>query len=117
MEEYTIDAKGRPLGRLATEIAQILQGKHKADFAPHKPGEDRVLVKNIDRVKLTGKKKEQKVYYRHSGRPGRLRKETYADLFERAPEEVLIHAVKGMLPRNKLRDLRLKRLTIETVEK
>ena len=113
MANFTIDAKNKPLGRLATEIAGILQGKNSPDYEPHKAGDNQVIVKNIDQLKVSGNKDSQKIYYRHSGKPGNLKKETYESLFERAPEKVLINAVRGMLPRNKLRKERLKNLIIE----
>ena len=113
MTEYNIDAKGKHLGRLATEIAHLLQDKNKASYAPRLEGENKVVVKNIDKVKITGNKAATKIYYRHSGKPGNLKKEIYEDVFAKYPERVLISAVKGMLPRNKLRDRRLKRLVIE----
>jgi len=91
----------------------LLQDKDLPQYAPHKEGTNKVVVKNIHLVKVTGKKAEQKVYYRHSGMPGHLKKEKYLDLMESTPEKVLINAVKRMLPQNKLRDRRLKRLIIE----
>lgn len=113
MADFTIDAKGKPLGRLASEIALILQGKNSPGYEPHKVGGNRVLVKNIEKIRVTGDKTSQKTYYRHSGKPGRLRQEKYEEVFKKAPEKVLISAVRGMLPRNKLRKERLKRLIIE----
>lgn len=105
-----IDAKGQKLGRLATKISLILQGKHKASFGPEKPGDEDVFVKNIDKVLIDKKKMEKKVYIRHSGYPGGLKKITLKELFEKDPKEVLIKAVWGMLPKNKLRKKRIKRL-------
>ncbi|MDP3953663.1 MAG: 50S ribosomal protein L13 [bacterium] len=113
MAEHTIDAKGKPLGRIATQVATLLQDKNLPQYAPHKEGGNKVVVKNIHLVKVTGKKAEQKVYHRHSGQPGHLKTKKYADLLESAPEKILINAVKRMLPQNKLRDRRLKRLVIE----
>ncbi|MEX2054447.1 MAG: 50S ribosomal protein L13 [Candidatus Colwellbacteria bacterium] len=113
MTEHTIDAKGKPLGRIATQIATLLQDKDLPQYAPHKEGDNRVVVKNIHLVKVTGKKAEQKQYYSHSGKPGHLKIKKYADLLENTPEKILINAVKRMLPQNKLRDRRLKRLIIE----
>ena len=110
---HEIDAKGKPLGRLASEIAHLLQDKNKASYEPRLEGENRVKVTNVDQLRVTGNKASQKIYYRHSGRPGHLKKEVFEDVFEENPEQILINAVKGMLPRNKLRDRRLKRLVIE----
>lgn len=108
-----IDAKGKTLGRLASEIAKILQGKHRPDYSPEKPGDEIVEVYNVDKIKVTGKKMEQKFYYRHSGYPGGLKKISLKQLFEKNPGEVLRRAVYGMLPKNKLRKKRIKRLIIK----
>ncbi len=113
MAEHTIDAKDKPLGRVATQIATLLQDKNLPQYAPHKEGENKVIVKNAHLIKVTGRKAEQMVYHRHSGRPGGLKTEKYADLIETAPEKILVNAVKRMLPQNRLRDRRLKRLVIE----
>lgn len=113
MADFTIDAKDKTLGRLATEIASILQGKNDPSYEPHKVGGNRVVVKNIRGIKVSGNKATQKTYYRHSGKPGNLKAQKYDAVFEKYPERVLISAVKGMLPRNKLRNERLKRLIIE----
>ena len=110
---HTIDAKDRPLGRLATEIANILRGKYKPDFTPYKEGGDFVIVKNVDKIKLTGKKLKQKKYYHHTGFPGGLRISRLEDLFREKPQEVLRKAVWGMLPKNKLRKKIIKRLKFE----
>jgi large subunit ribosomal protein L13 len=105
-----IDAKNQKLGRLASKIALILQGKHKPSFSPEKAGDEEVIVKNVDKIKIEKKKLETKVYYRHSGYPGELKKITLKELFEKNPQEVLKKAVWGMLPKNKLRKIRIKRL-------
>jgi len=105
---HTIDANDKALGRLASDIAVILQGKHKPDFAPYKEGDDLVLVKNIEKVKVTGKKMKQKIYYHHSGYPGGLKKVPMEKIFKRNPGEILKKAVWGMLPKNKLRAKRIK---------
>ncbi len=105
-----IDATKKPLGRLASEIAKILQGKHRADFSPEKEEVEIVEVENVDKMKISGKKLEQKVYWRHSGYPGGIKKITLKELFEKNPKEVLRKAVWGMLPKNKLRKRRIKRL-------
>ena len=109
---YLIDAKDKVLGRVATRIANILRGKHKPDFVPYLDLGDRVVVINAKDIKLTGNKIEKKVYYHHSRYPGGLKKETVKELLSRKPEEVLRRAVYGMLPKNKLRDKFIKKLTI-----
>ncbi|MDD2731559.1 MAG: 50S ribosomal protein L13 [Candidatus Portnoybacteria bacterium] len=108
-----IDAGTLPVGRLATRIAMILMGKHKADYEPHKDTGDKVLVTNIGNVYYTGRKMEQKKFYRTSNRPGGLKAKPVKELKEEAPEQILIHAVKYMLPKNKLQALRMKRLTFK----
>ena len=109
-EIHTIDATGKVLGRLATEIAVLLRGKHKPDFVPYKDMGDFVVVKNVDKIKVTGKKIEKKKYYRHSGYLGGLKEIPLKKLFEKNPAEVLRKAVWGMLPSNKLRPEQIKRL-------
>lgn len=99
---FVVDATGMTLGRLATTIADTLRGKHKPQFAPHVDTGDYVVVLNCGKVAVTGNKLQQKKYYRHSGYPGGLRERTLAEQLERHPEEVLRHAVKGMLPRNRM---------------
>lgn len=99
---YLIDAEGQRLGRLATEIAMILRGKNKATFTPHLDTGDFVIVINADKVVVTGKKPQQKLYRRHSGRPGGMKVETFEKLQARLPERIVEHAVKGMLPKNSL---------------
>mgnify|MGYP001590155339 CR=1 len=111
--DFIIDVKNRPLGRVATEIAIILQGKHTAKYQPNRPGSDKVIVKNIKNIKVTGKKYDQKIYYKHTGYMGHLREKTYKQVFEKTPERVLEHAVRGMLPKNFLTDKRMRRLVIE----
>ncbi len=110
--EYTIDVENKSLGRAASEIALILQGKRSPDFNPRLAGNDKVIVKNIEKIKITGKKKEQKIYYSHSGRPGGLKKKKMGGVFDDSPAEVLRITVGGMLPKNKLKKDRLKRLLI-----
>jgi large subunit ribosomal protein L13 len=103
---WVIDAEGKPLGRLASAIATVLRGKNKPTFTPHVDTGDFVIVVNAKKVKLTGRKLEQKLYVRHSGEPGGFRTETYGHLLERKPELPITKAVKGMLPKNILaRDL------------
>lgn len=99
---HVLDAEGRPLGRLASEVAQLLRGKHRPTFTPSMDNGDFVIVVNAAKVKLTGNKIKQKVYYRHTGYPGGL-KETLLDrMLETYPERVVQQAVKGMLPHNRL---------------
>lgn len=111
-KKHKIDASGQSLGRLAVAIATILRGKDSPDFELNKDIGGFVLVENARKMRVTGKKADQKVYYRHSGYPGGLKKTTYRDLFEKDPQEVLKKAVFGMLPKNKLRDRMIKRLKV-----
>ncbi|MEK7193836.1 MAG: 50S ribosomal protein L13 [Patescibacteria group bacterium] len=112
--QYTIDAKNKKLGRLASEIALILQGKKSAGYNPRLEGDDSVVVKNIAQIELTGKKLKQKKYFRHTTQIGHLKEQTLQMLWEKkGPAEVLRRAIKGMLPKNKLLIKRMKRLTIE----
>lgn len=99
---YLVDASDKVLGRLASEIAVRLRGKHKAEYTPHVDTGDHIVVVNAEKVRVTGKKREQKRYYRHSGVPGNLKEMTLADKIERHPEQVIELAVKGMLPKNPL---------------
>ena len=99
---FVIDAEGQRLGRLATEIAMILRGKNKATFTPHLDTGDFVVVINAEKIVVTGKKSEQKLYRRDSGRPGGMKVETFSQLQARIPERILEKAVKGMLPKNTL---------------
>lgn len=110
---YTIDATGKILGRLAVQIANLLRGKYRPDFQPYKDMGNFVIVKNFKKIKVTGKKAEQKKYYRHSGFLGGLKETPFKKLFEKDPAQILKKAVFGMLPRNKLRDEQIKRLKIE----
>jgi len=111
---YTIDATDKPLGRLATEIAILLRGKDKPDFVPYKDMGSFVVVQNVDRIKVTGKKLKQKIYYRHSGYPGGLKGTVMEKVVkEKGFGEVLRKAVWGMLPKNKLRAKQIKRLSIQ----
>ena len=111
--EYKIDAKGKKLGRLASQISFILQGKKHPDYDPRKLGEDTVLVKNVAHLVLTGCKPTQKVYYRHAGKLGHLKERKFADVFAKKPEWVLQNAVRTMLPKNRLRAKRLTNLKFE----
>jgi large subunit ribosomal protein L13 len=111
-EWYVVDAEGQTLGRLATRVASILRGKHKPQFSPAVDVGDFVIVVNAEKVQVTGRKLEQKKYYRHSGYPGGLSEITLADQLERHPTRVLKAAVKGMLPRNRLGRKMLKKLKV-----
>ncbi len=97
-----IDAKGKTLGRLSTYIADALRGKNKPTYTPHVDGGNFVIVINAEKIKVTGKKLEQKKYYKYSGYAGGLRERSLAEVLAKAPENVILHAVKGMLPKNKL---------------
>ena len=99
---YVVDAEGQTLGRLASEIAKVLTGKNKPIYTPHVDTGDFVIVINADKVVLTGKKLDQKLYRWHTGHPGGLREVKYRDMMNKKPEEVVMHAVKGMLPKNTL---------------
>ncbi|CEJ42739.1 50S ribosomal protein L13 [Umezakia ovalisporum] len=101
-EWYIVDATDKRLGRLAAEIAMVLRGKRKAEYTPHLDTGDFVIVINAEKIAVTGKKRSQKLYRRHSGRPGGMKTETFAKLQQRLPERILEHAVKGMLPKNSL---------------
>ncbi|HEV8452774.1 MAG TPA: 50S ribosomal protein L13 [Gaiellales bacterium] len=107
-----VDADGQILGRLATEIADTLRGKNKPAYTPHVDTGDFVVVVNAEKVRVTGKKLDQKIYYRHSGYPGGLRERTLAEQLARRPEEVIRKAVKGMLPKNKLAAAQLRKLKV-----
>lgn len=111
--DYIIDAKDQRLGRIATQIAAILQGKKTPRYSPHLRGDDRVIVKNVSGIQVTAGKETKKIYYRHTGYMGHLRERTYAQFFEKSPEKVLRYAVEHMLPRNFLRDKRMKMLKVE----
>lgn len=111
--DHTFDAKGKRLGRLASEIATILQGKHTARYHPRFEGDDRVIVKNIRAISVSGKKAKAKIYYRHTGPLGHLKERKFQDVFEKKPAWVLKNAVRLMLPKNRLAARRLKRLIIE----
>jgi len=99
---YVVDATGKTLGRLATQIASVLRGKHKPQYTPHEDVGDYVIVVNSEKVRVTGRKLDQKMYYRHSGYPGGIRGVSLRDQLNRHPERVIEHAVKGMLPRGPL---------------
>jgi large subunit ribosomal protein L13 len=109
---YLVDAEGQTLGRLATRIADTLRGKTKPEYTPHVDTGDFVVVVNAEKIAVTGKKLDEKMYYRHSGYPGGLRSRSLRDQLERRPTEVLRKAVKGMLPRNRLARTQLTKLKI-----
>jgi large subunit ribosomal protein L13 len=111
-EWYVVDAEGQILGRLATQIATLLRGKHKPTFTPHIDNGDFVVVVNAEKIRVTGKKPEQKMYYRYSGYPGGLKETSYRILHQRHPDRILKFAVKGMLPKNRLGRKLLKKLHI-----
>ena len=116
-EWHLVDAKGQVLGRLATKIATLLMGKHKVTFSSHVDGGDGVVVINCEKIKVTGKKAQEKLYKRYSGYPGGLKEETLEDLLKRRPHEILKHAVDGMLPKNKLGRRMIKRLKLSVGDK
>jgi len=101
-EWWVVDAKDQTLGRLATQVASLLRGKHKPQYTPHMDNGDFVIIINADKIHVTGRRMEQKKYYRHSGYPGGLRETTLRDMMEKHPERALEIAVKGMLPKNRL---------------
>ena len=107
-----VDASGKTLGRLATRIADALRGKRKPEYTPHIDTGDFVVVVNAEKIAVTGNKRQQKIYYRHSGYPGGLRTRTLEEMLERRPEEVIRLAVKGMLPRNRLGRQQLRKLKV-----
>ena len=109
---YVIDAEDKILGRLATEIAQILRGKHKPMFTPHLNSGDFVIVVNAGKIRVTGKRLDQKIYYRHSQYPGGLKMETLRQVLAKHPDRAIQHAVKGMLPHNRLGDDMMDRLKV-----
>jgi large subunit ribosomal protein L13 len=109
---YVIDAQDKALGRVATEVARILRGKHKPIFTPHVDTGDFVIVLNAEKVLLTGNKAEQKFYYRHSGYPGGIKAVSYGELLKKKPQKVMELAVKGMLPHNKLGSATFKKLKV-----
>ena len=99
---HVVDATGQTLGRLATRIATVLRGKHKTTYSPSVDVGDCVIVLNAEKIHVTGRKLDQKIYYRHTGYPGGIRSTTLRDLLRKHPERVIEHAVRGMLPKNRL---------------
>jgi large subunit ribosomal protein L13 len=109
---YVVDAEGQTLGRLATGIADTLRGKRKPEYTPHVDTGDFVVVVNAEKIAVTGEKRHQKLYHRHSGYPGGLKTRTLNDMLERRPEEVIRLAVRGMLPKNRLARKQLTKLKV-----
>ena len=109
---YVVDAEGQTLGRLATRIAAVLRGKNKAQYTPHVDTGDFVVVVNADRIEVTGRKSEQKIYYRHTGYPGGLKEVSYERMMDRKPTEVVRKAVWGMMPKSRLARAQFKKLKI-----
>ena len=109
---YVIDAQGKVLGKLATQIASRLRGKHKPEYTPHVDTCDYLVVVNASKIRVTGRKAEQKVYYRHSGYPGGMKRTNFTKLQATRPERVLQHAVKGMLPKGPLGYAMLRKLKV-----
>jgi large subunit ribosomal protein L13 len=109
---YVVDADGLVLGRMATEVARVLRGKHKPSFTPHLDTGDHVVIVNAGKVVLTADKGERKTVYRHSGYPGGLKAETFAHLLERRPEEAVRRTIRGMLPKNRLGRQMLSKLKV-----
>ncbi len=111
-EWWVIDAAEQTVGRLSTQVAILLRGKHKATFTPHVDNGDFVVILNADKVILEGKRPNQKTYFRHTGYPGGVKVESFKELISNKPERVIEHAVKGMLPKNKLGRQILKKLKV-----
>ena len=109
---YVVDAEGKTLGRMASQIAAILRGKHKPTFTPHMDVGDHVIVINAEKVELTGRKADQKKYYRHSGYPGGIKETAFSVMLKKKPRAVVTIAVKGMLPHNRLGRSILKHLKV-----
>jgi len=109
---YVIDAEGKTLGRMAAEIAHRLRGKHKPEYTPHVDTGDYIVVVNAEKVSVTGKKTTDKLYHRHSGYPGGLKTRTFNEMVEKAPEDIITLAVKGMMPRTPLGRSMLRKLKV-----
>lgn len=109
---YVVDAEGKTLGRLSTEVAAVLRGKHKPTFTPHEDMGDFVIVVNAEKISVTGKKLEQKIYYHHSDYVGGMKETTLKDMLNKHPERVIEHAVKGMLPKGPLGRAMYKKLFV-----
>lgn len=111
---HLVDAQDAVLGRLSTDVAKFLMGKHKATYSTHMDMGDYVVVINASKVKVTGRKEDQKVYYKHSGYPGGFKEIDYKKWLKESPEKIIEHAVKGMLPKNKLQSIRMRRMKVFT---
>lgn len=111
-EWFVIDAEGQILGRLASQIAGRLRGKHKPEYAHHIDMGDFIVVINAEKIRVTGKKLDDKMYWRHTGYPGGIKGDTLRKVLDKKPEEALMHAVRGMLPRNRLGRAQLKKLKV-----
>lgn len=109
---YVVDATDHTLGRLSSEVAKILRGKNKPTYTPHVDTGDHVIIINAEKVKLTGKKWDQKMYRYHTGHIGGLKEMTYKELLNKKPEEIIMHAVKGMLPKNRLGRQMIKKIRV-----
>ncbi|HJP33759.1 MAG TPA: 50S ribosomal protein L13 [Candidatus Latescibacteria bacterium] len=109
---FVVDADGKTLGRLASQIAHVLRGKHKPTYSPHMDLGDHIVVINAEKVRVTGRKAEQKVYHRHTGYPGGLRTTTYEEMLNKHPERIIRTAVKGMMPNNILGRQMFKKLRV-----
>lgn len=111
---YIVDAEGKSLGRLSSEVAKILRGKHKPEYTPHVDSGDFVIVLNAEKVVLTGKKLDQNFYTYHTGHPGGLKEISFRRMLQEKPEQLVYHAVKGMLPKTRLGRQMLKKLRVYT---
>ena len=111
--EIVVDAKNKPLGRVASETALLLQGKNSPKYLPYLEGKTKVVIINASKIKFSGKKYKKKKYYWHTSYLGSLKERKLYELFEKDPKKVILLAIKGMLPKNKLRDKRLKRIEIK----
>jgi large subunit ribosomal protein L13 len=111
-EWHVIDATDKTLGRLAPQVANLLMGKHKPIYAPHLDTGDYVVIINAAKIKVTGEKAEEKIYYRHSGYPGGLKSPAFKDIFDKSPQYIIEHAVKGMLPHTSLGEAMFKKLKV-----
>ncbi|MFW6323486.1 MAG: 50S ribosomal protein L13 [Desulfovibrionales bacterium] len=111
-EWFVVDAQDKILGRLATEVASRLRGKHKPEYAPHMDNGDFIVIVNAEKIRVTGAKMIDKKYYRHTGYPGGIKETTLKELLDKKPEQVITNAVKGMLPKNRLGRALLKKLKV-----
>ena len=109
---YVVDAEGKTLGRLTSRIAAIIRGKHKPDFTPYMDMGDNVIVVNADKIQVTGRKADQKTYYRHTNYPGGIKSTAFSDMIRAKPENIINIAVKGMLPHNRLGKKMIKHLKV-----